>query len=80
MSTFGLRFFSALTFMGAYQATNDYFPTLLKGAIFALTNVVARLASVFSPVAAEWFENPSISVALISAATAIASFRLKHYQ
>lgn len=73
VSIFGLRFFSALTFMGAYQATNDYFPTLLKGAIFALTNVVARLASVFSPVSAEWLENPSVSVAIVSAATALAS-------
>ena len=66
--------------MGAYQATNDYFPTLLKGAIFALTNEIARLASVFSPVAAEWLDNPSISVALISALTALVSTRLSHNQ
>ena len=66
--------------MGAYQGTNDYFPTLIKGAIFALTNVVARLSSVFSPVSAEWLENPSVSVALLAAATAMASRGLKHYE
>jgi hypothetical protein len=53
LTVFGMRFFSSMTFMTAYQANNDYFPTLFKGAIFAVTNVVARLSSVFSPVIAE---------------------------
>ena len=74
-----MRFFSAMTFMTAYQANNDYFPTLLKGAIFAMTNVVARLSSVFSPVVAEWMANPSITVSIISAVTCVASMRLKQH-
>jgi hypothetical protein len=73
---FGMRFFSAMTFMSAYQANNEYFPTLLKGAIFAVTNVVARLSSVFSPVIAEWMSNPSITVAIIAGVTSLASLRL----
>lgn len=77
VSVFGLRFFSALTFMGAYQATNDFFPTLVKGAIFALTNVIARLSSVFSPMTAEWMDNPSVSVAFLAAATALAARQLQ---
>jgi len=71
-----MRFFSAMTFMSAYQANNEYFPTLLKGAIFAVTNVVARLSSVFSPVIAEWMSNPSITVAIIAGVTSLASLRL----
>ena len=69
LTVFGMRFFSAMTFMSAYQANNEYFPTLLKGAIFAVTNVVARLSSVFSPVIAEWMSNPSITVAIIAGVT-----------
>jgi len=71
-----MRFFSAMTFMSAYQANNEYFPTLLKGAIFAVTNVVARLSSVFSPVIAEWMSNPSITVAIIAGVTSLASLQL----
>jgi hypothetical protein len=76
LTVFGMRFFSAMTFMSAYQANNEYFPTLLKGAIFAVTNVVARLSSVFSPVIAEWMSNPSITVAIIAGVTSLASLRL----
>ncbi len=76
LTVFGMRFFSAMTFMSAYQANNEYFPTLLKGAIFAVTNVVARLSSVFSPVIAEWMSNPSITVAIIAGVTSLASLQL----
>lgn len=76
MTVFGMRFFSAMTFMTAYQANNDYFPTLLKGAIFAVTNIVARLSSVFSPVIAEWMANPSITVSIIAGVTSVASLKL----
>jgi hypothetical protein len=76
LTVFGMRFFSAMTFMSAYQANNEYFPTLLKGAIFAVTNVVARLSSVFSPVIAEWMSNPSITVAIIAGVTSLASLWL----
>ena len=76
LTVFGMRFFSALTFMTAYQANNDYFPTLLKGAIFAVTNVVAWLSSVFSPMVAESMHNPSITVVVISLVTSFASTRL----
>jgi len=76
LTVFGMRFFSAMTFMSAYQANNEYFPTLLKGAIFAVTNVVARLSSVFSPVIAEWMSNPSITVAIIAGVTSLASLPL----
>jgi hypothetical protein len=51
----------------------------MKGAIFALTNVVARLASVFSPMAAEWLENPSASVVVLAVGTAWACNKLSHY-
>ncbi len=78
VTIFGMRFFSALSFMCAYQANNDYFPTLLKGAIFALTNVVARLASVFSPIVAEGMGNPSVTVAIGSFITFLASIRLNN--
>lgn len=76
MTIFCMRFFSALSFMCSYQANNDYFPTLLKGAIFALTNIAARLASVFSPVVAESMVNPSVTVAVISGVTLFASLKL----
>jgi hypothetical protein len=76
MTVFGMRFFSALTFMSAYQANNDYFPTLLKGAIFAVTNIVSRLSSVFSPVIAEYMSNPAITVVIIGAVTSLCSTRL----
>ncbi|TNV73205.1 hypothetical protein FGO68_gene6950 [Halteria grandinella] len=72
----GMRFFSALTFISVYFANNEYFPTLLKGAIFAVTNVAARLASVMSPMVAEWMGNPSITVAIAAIAACIGSFKL----
>lgn len=73
---FGMRFFSALTFISCYFANNEYFPTLLKGAIFAVTNVAARLASVMSPLIAEWMSNPSCTVAVAALAACIASVKL----
>jgi hypothetical protein len=73
---FGLRFFSALTFISVYYANNEYFPTLLKGAIFAVTNVAARLASVLSPLMAEWLANPTVTVALAAIAACATSVRL----
>jgi len=76
LTVIGLRFFSALTFIAVYYANNEYFPTLLKGAIFAVTNVVARLASVLSPVVAEGLSNPTVTVALAAGAACIASVRL----
>lgn len=76
LTVFGLRFFSALTFIAVYYANNEYFPTLLKGAIFAVTNVAARLASVLSPVVAEGLSNPSVTVALAAGAACIASVSL----
>jgi hypothetical protein len=74
---FGMRYFSGLTFISCYFANNEYFPTLLKGAIFAVTNVAARLASVLSPVAAELMLNPSVTVAAFGVAACVASFRLR---
>ncbi len=68
-----------MTFMTAYQANNDYFPTLFKGAIFAVTNVVARLSSVFSPVIAEWMTNPSITVSIIAGVASVGSIYLKQH-
>ena len=79
MTVFGMRFFSALMFMTAYQANNEYFPTLLKGAIFAVTNVVSRLSSVFSPVIAEWMTNPCITISIIAGVATVASLKLKHH-
>ena len=76
---FGLRFFSALTFISVYYANNEYFPTLMKGAIFAVTNVVARLASVMSPLVAEWMANPTVTVALAAVVACIASIKLKKH-
>ena len=73
---FGMRFFSALTFISVYFANNEYFPTLLKGAIFAITNVAARLASVMSPLIAEWMNNPSITVAIVAFLACLASVKL----
>jgi hypothetical protein len=73
---FGMRFFSALTFICVYYANNEYFPTLLKGAIFAVTNVAGRLASVLSPLVAEWMGNPSMTVAIAAIAACVGSFKL----
>lgn len=61
-----MRFFSAMTFIGVYYANNEYFPPLLKGGIFAITNVSARLASVMSPIVAEIMDNPAITVSVIA--------------
>jgi hypothetical protein len=38
----------------------------LKSAIFAVTNVAGRLASVLAPVVVEYFNNPAITVAVVS--------------
>ena len=73
---FGMRFFSAITFMTAYYCNNEYFPTLLKGAIFAITNIAARLASVMSPLVAEWMSNPSITVSVCALIASLATFKL----
>lgn len=73
---FGMRFFSGLTFVAVYFANGEYFPTLLKGAIFAVTNVAARLATVLSPLVAELMGNPSVTVALFGVAACFSAFRL----
>ncbi|CDW79844.1 solute carrier family member 5 [Stylonychia lemnae] len=59
---FALRAFSSLNFMTVYYANNEYFPTLLKGAIFSVTNISARVASVFSPIVADGVSNPAITL------------------
>eukprot|EP00347_Sterkiella_histriomuscorum_P006682 403351837 len=74
---FGMRFFSAMTFIGAYQANNEYFPVLLKGGIFAITNVSARLSSIMSPWVAESMNNPAITVSVVAFIAFLASTILK---
>ena len=66
MMVFLLRSFSALNFMTVYYANNEYFPTLLKGAIFSITNISARVASVFSPIIADGMTSPAITIFIYS--------------
>jgi hypothetical protein len=68
-----MRFAAALIFTVVYFANNEYFPTLLRGAIFAITNISARLASVLSPLIAEMMANPSVTVAVAALVTGIAT-------
>jgi len=66
MLVFLLRSFSALNFMTVYYANNEYFPTLLKGAIFSITNISARVASIFSPIIADGMKSPAITIFVYS--------------
>lgn len=71
---FGMRFFSGLCFNVSYYANNYHFSPLLRSGIFAITNITARLASILSPLVAEFVRNPSITVAI---SAFIASFTTK---
>ena len=48
---------------------------MLKGGIFALTNVAARLSSIMSPMVAEWMGNPSFTVGIVAAVAGVAAFK-----
>ena len=64
--TFGLRIFSAWGFMTAYYANNEYFPVLMRGAIFSVTNVISRFGTFISPFMVEFLSNPMITVVFMS--------------
>ena len=66
-----------MAFNVSYFANNEYFPPLLKGGIFAITNVSARLATILSPLVAEWMANPCITVTGISIIAFVSVSNLK---
>ena len=72
-----LRFFSGLSFNACYIANNDYFPALLKGGIFSITNVTARLATILSPLMAEYLLNPAVTVVVAGALATVAGLWLR---
>lgn len=75
---FAMRFFASLSFVAVYFANNEYFPALLKGGIFAITNVAARVTGVMSPIIADGVSNPAITIAIASLISLASTIMLKN--
>jgi hypothetical protein len=72
-----IRFTSGLGFNTSYYANTAYFPPVYKAFIFAITNVSARMSTIFSPLIAEWMSNPSITISIAALIAYLASLGLK---